>query len=257
MLNYRSKMVVGAVALVWLSLAATGSAALVSTKTLQQTPIVPSNTDLLQTTTITVTAINFEKTFEENREKGTVGTQFPLRNGSNANDGNANGGNLDNDSLDLGGVANGSFVEYELDLAANSLGYDITQIGTYYAWNERYSQRYRMEASFVGDPTNFTELAPMTSYYNQNQPRPGWTSVVHTDSGGGVLDNGSISMTGVARLRFEFEGASLGWNKLREIDVMGTPTQGQGGAIPEPMTMLAVGLGISGLGGYIRKRRRA
>jgi len=27
--------------------------------------------------------------------------------------------------------------------------------------------------------------------------------------------------------------------------------------IPEPMTMLAVGLGISGLGGYIRKRRRA
>ena len=28
-------------------------------------------------------------------------------------------------------------------------------------------------------------------------------------------------------------------------------------AIPEPMTMLAVGLGISGLGGYIRKRRRA
>ena len=27
--------------------------------------------------------------------------------------------------------------------------------------------------------------------------------------------------------------------------------------IPEPMTMLAVGLGITGLGGYIRKRRRA
>ena len=27
--------------------------------------------------------------------------------------------------------------------------------------------------------------------------------------------------------------------------------------IPEPMTMLAIGLGISGLGGYIRKRRRA
>ena len=30
-----------------------------------------------------------------------------------------------------------------------------------------------------------------------------------------------------------------------------------GGAIPEPMTMLAVGLGITSLGGYIRKRRRA
>ena len=29
------------------------------------------------------------------------------------------------------------------------------------------------------------------------------------------------------------------------------------GQIPEPMTMLAVGMGIAGLGGYIRKRRRA
>ena len=27
--------------------------------------------------------------------------------------------------------------------------------------------------------------------------------------------------------------------------------------IPEPMTMLAVALGVAGLGGYIRKRRRA
>ena len=32
--------------------------------------------------------------------------------------------------------------------------------------------------------------------------------------------------------------------------------QGQDPTVPEPMTMLAVGLGISGLGGYIRKRRR-
>ena len=30
-----------------------------------------------------------------------------------------------------------------------------------------------------------------------------------------------------------------------------------GPPIPEPLTMLAVGLGISGLGGYVRKRRRA
>lgn len=35
-----------------------------------------------------------------------------------------------------------------------------------------------------------------------------------------------------------------------------TPHTG-GAVIPEPMTMLAVGLGITGLGGYIRKRRRA
>ena len=38
------------------------------------------------------------------------------------------------------------------------------------------------------------------------------------------------------------------WNALVRVDV--SPI------IPEPLTMLAVGLGISGLGGYIRKRRR-
>ena len=36
-----------------------------------------------------------------------------------------------------------------------------------------------------------------------------------------------------------------------------SPATGAAGEIPEPMTMLAVGLGLTGLGGYIRKRRRA
>ena len=38
---------------------------------------------------------------------------------------------------------------------------------------------------------------------------------------------------------------------------MGVILDGTTPAIPEPMTMLAVGMGITGLGGYIRKRRRA
>jgi len=45
-----------------------------------------------------------------------------------------------------------------------------------------------------------------------------------------------------------------GWGGM---DTVTLPTHSQSGIIPEPMTMLAVGLGISGLGGYIRKRRRA
>ena len=40
---------------------------------------------------------------------------------------------------------------------------------------------------------------------------------------------------------------------LDEITILGAAPP----AIPEPMTMLAVGLGITSLGGYIRKRRRA
>ena len=47
-----------------------------------------------------------------------------------------------------------------------------------------------------------------------------------------------------------------------EFDTSGLADGGDGtlkivSVIPEPMTMLAIGLGISGLGGYIRKRRRA
>ena len=41
-------------------------------------------------------------------------------------------------------------------------------------------------------------------------------------------------------------------------DVTGVdPFQEDDGVIPEPMTMLAVGLSVAGLGGYVRKRRKA
>ena len=43
-----------------------------------------------------------------------------------------------------------------------------------------------------------------------------------------------------------------GWGHITidSVRVPGTP-------VPEPMTMLAVGMGVAGLGGYVRKRRRA
>ena len=40
-----------------------------------------------------------------------------------------------------------------------------------------------------------------------------------------------------------------------EIETNGGGGPGPSGAVPEPMTMLAVGMGIAGLGGYLRKRR--
>ena len=36
-----------------------------------------------------------------------------------------------------------------------------------------------------------------------------------------------------------------------------TATGGGGGVIPEPMTMCALGLAVAGLGGYVRRRRKA
>ena len=54
-----------------------------------------------------------------------------------------------------------------------------------------------------------------------------------------------------------FTGNGPGANQGMGDDFSLEFTGSGGGAIPEPMTMLAVGLGISGLGGYLRKRRRA
>ena len=51
------------------------------------------------------------------------------------------------------------------------------------------------------------------------------------------------------------DGGNGNGNDRTIVDAVITPATG--GIIPEPMTMLAVGLGISGLGGYMRRRRRA
>ena len=85
--------------------------------------------------------------------------------------------------------------------------------------------------------------------------------VQHTENPGGVNKAWITS--------FDFADAALydtiSWTYINsDTDAsrarfMGVILDGQAptNAIPEPMTMLAVGLGISGLGGYIRKRRRA
>ena len=44
-------------------------------------------------------------------------------------------------------------------------------------------------------------------------------------------------------------------NMTATVDDFGIPTTG--GAIPEPVTMAALGLAVAGLGGYVRRRRKA
>ena len=48
-------------------------------------------------------------------------------------------------------------------------------------------------------------------------------------------------------------GGTQQWGGLRQIAI----TEATANVIPEPMTMLALGLGLSSLGGYMRRRRRA
>ena len=57
---------------------------------------------------------------------------------------------------------------------------------------------------------------------------------------GGIKDIAGVSI-------YTDDGGGVGFdNVIHDIS----------GVIPEPMTVLAIGLGISGLGGCIRKRRR-
>jgi len=114
------------------------------------------------------------------------------------------------------------------------------------------------------------------------------SAIINWEYANGMLDRDLLAVTGDLQLPFaatlnviDFGGGSLqatetlfsagsfsgapdlsGWtiNVVDyEVVISGDQVvlQSTAAAIPEPMTMLAVGLGISSLGGYIRKRRRA
>lgn len=132
-------------------------------------------------------------------------------------------------------VGTGHFIQFDLDLTKSAGGYDIISITTSthwatYGFGGRSEQRYRLLISFAGDPATFVELAPLT-YYTPGDVGGRAVQVTLANDGGGVLDNGIISATGVAGVRFEFAGNSgpfvengaIGANMYREIDIFGSP----------------------------------
>ena len=213
----RTRVVSASVVLVvavLLSGATETSAAIVSSASKQSTVYPVSNTDLLQTGFGSVTALNIE-----------ANTAEPI-----ARDGVFNTGDPANDRVTAGG---GRYIEYELNVATNPGGYDITGIDTYGYWNNaasggRSSQAYKVSVAFVGSPTTFVQLLPNTDWTSSLLPTAGlMTEVTHVNGSGGVLDNGSVAATGVQRIRFDFGNAApLGVNMYRELDVIGAPTGG-------------------------------
>ncbi|MEQ1828577.1 MAG: LamG-like jellyroll fold domain-containing protein, partial [Pirellula sp.] len=104
---------------------------------------------------------------------------------------------------------------YNLDLATNPNGYDITAINTYTGWKDpgRDDQNYIVLVSTVLNPTVFVNLSTINFVPAANTPSASSVSI-----GGGVL------ASSVAAVRFQFINPENGYVGYRELDVIGTPT---------------------------------
>ncbi|MGJ8638608.1 MAG: lamin tail domain-containing protein [Opitutaceae bacterium] len=134
---------------------------------------------------------------------------------NNINNGTTGAFSVD-DGVNPASVTGVGSKDFVLDLTANPEGYDISQINAYSGWNDnRAGQAYTVYFSVVGDPA-FVQITPsQVSVAATGQSLV--TSVF--DDGGALLGSG------VDVIRFDV-GTNGNGNVWREIDVMGTPTQG-------------------------------
>jgi hypothetical protein len=141
-----------------------------------------------------------------------------------------------------GGQGTGTFVTYNLDLAASPLGYNVNRIDVFGGWNDsgRDQQAYTVQYSTVASPGTFTDLANVN--FNPTIPANTQTAnrVTITED---TLPN---LATGVAAVRINFSGQTEnGYSGYAEIDVIGT-------AVPEPAGMALIALA----GALVLRRRR-
>jgi hypothetical protein len=131
-----------------------------------------------------------------------------------------------------GGQGTGTFVTYELDLAASPLGYNLSRVDVFGGWNDsgRDQQAYTVQYSTVASPAAFIDLANVS--FNPTIPADTQTAnrVTITED---TLPN---LATGVAAVRINFSPATEnGYSGYAEVDVIGT-------AVPEPAGMALIAL---------------
>ncbi|MBK1835478.1 PEP-CTERM sorting domain-containing protein [Roseibacillus ishigakijimensis] len=141
-------------------------------------------------------------------------------------------------------------ITFNLDLAESPLGYTITNVNTYSAWNTqsggRSDQEYTLTMILLNDSeveiVSGTHYANTTTAPGENGEVNVWTEVLISDDDSGVL------ATGVKAVRFDFAtGANAGGTATyNEFDIIGT-------AVPEPSTAL---LGVFGLLALSARKRR-
>jgi len=150
-------------------------------------------------------------------------------------------------------------ITYTLDTSVNALGYDITEIQSIHGWTSnsgnQKNQNYQVFVSTVGDGgftgtalqgTGGTLLATVAYLPFTESNVTASTKVNITEDASGIL------ASGVDQIRFIYTVPSPAGNNpaptIREVDVFGSAT-----VVPEPSSMLLVGLG----GMLLLRRRRA
>jgi len=195
------------------------------------TPFTVSSTDLLQTTTVTITP-------------GTGDMPGDFANESSGGLPTLNNGIFQitqsgNNNLHLAAISNNKSFNIGLDLVAQPAGYDLSSIVTYGGWRSdgRDDQRFTISYATVAAPMTFLDIGTVNFTPASFAGDRGVMTVFADNAGAPIALNAAI-------IRFTFPVQENNFAGYGEIDVF---------VVPEPSSAL---LGCSGLLGLLLLRRR-
>ena len=141
----------------------------------------------------------------------------------------------------VAGIQSNNWVEYTLDTAVNTLGYDLTQIDVFHGWGDdgRDTAHFSVSFSTVDDPGTFIPLGEEVNY-------------THASHYGriGITPEEADGATGVKMVRFDFPSQENNGVGYSQIDVIGTAT------VPEPSTLALLGIALAAFVISAARRRK-